>query len=176
MQHTNLRENLGLPRSIDSLIQRLRLAIREDGIEIQDNRLNRTTCSIVGESINLRGVILDEIKKGELTDKYKDDSKRMGPSLLNAIEQIKKDPKSRRAVILNTQRFYDVFPCFLSIHILYNGRDYTAIVTQRAQDLEKMEKDLKFFGQLFFVFETETGKSISEIIINYGTIHFTKEE
>lgn len=171
---------------LQDFIISLKNTIRDYEFVQQDPRFDRTTHSRIGHRIWFSNAdsdqdfmstgkkVLSYIKGTKPIPKYREDWDRMEPYFNEVIEEYKRNPDSRRMVILNTENYLKVFPCFLSLQFI-KDRDgsYGAVVYQRSQDIEKLHDDLVFFGYILRKFEEKTGKTVSKIAISYGHIHFT---
>lgn len=161
---------------LQEFLAKVRLTISMNGFDQVDSRFNRTTRAMVGYRIQIIDNPLAYIKNEMPLDKYREDWFRMKPSFDEAIREVNRNPDSRRLVVLNTEKYQEVQPCFLSMQFLKDEtRNYKVVVFQRSQDLEKMKDDLVFFGMMARKFEIETSLTVDGLSVVYANIHYTKE-
>lgn len=148
--------------------------IYTEGFDQVDNRLSRVTRALPGHFVEIRNSnIIEWLKKEEVLDKYKDDSKRMYVSFKRAIKEAKRDPNSRRLMVFNDSRFNEIYECFTSFHLVYTQRnEFDMYVYQRASDLSKLKDDLVFFAHQMKKFERGTGYYVTKLVVIYGSIHY----
>ena len=150
----------------------LKLMILNTGFEINDNRLGRIV-TVECVSYTSRDIILTELSKETILPKYDNDWNRMKQSFSTAVEELKKYPTSRRAVVLNTNNYNKIYPCFVSIQFLYSPvkQSYGAIVSQRSLSIDKFQDDLIFFSYLMRKMEESLKKKVNWLIVNIGSLH-----
>jgi len=162
------------PQEFDTFVDALKATITEKGFKQVDNRLNRTTQNLSSHFIEIsNSKVLEWLRREEVLEKYKDDSKRMYSSFKKAIVEAKKDPNSRRLMVFNDSRFNEIYQCFTSFHFVYTKRnEFDMIVYQRSSDLIKLKDDLVFFANQMKKFERGTDYYVTKLIVIYGSIHY----
>lgn len=162
------------PIEYDNFVTELYKTIETKGFDQIDNRLNRKTKTLPGHFIEIRNLtILEWLKREEVLEKYKDDTKRMYVSFKRAINEAKKDPNSRRLMVFNDSRFNEIYECFTSFHFVYTQRnEFDLYVYQRASDLVKLKDDLVFFAHQMKKFERGTDFYVTKLVVIYGSIHY----
>lgn len=146
------------------------------GFVQHDINRNRHVHAAVGQALSLtdREYLL-EMMKFEPLDKYEADYNRMKFSLEEAIKKANHDENSRQIFVQNDDNFYEVLPCFTSMHFVYNGKGFALYIYQRSSDLEKWEDDMVFFGSIMKIFEEKTKKTILHLVVFYGNVHYEIE-
>lgn len=144
-------------------------SIDTNGFQHTDARIGRETIAING---NCQIFLVDLKEKPILQPKYKKDWQRMYRSFIQAKWELEKDPLTRRAMIFNTSNYYKVYPCFLSMQVLYNGKEYDLIVHQRSSDLAKLESDIGFFNYVCYQLKNKVNIEVTRLIIQFGSLHY----
>lgn len=161
---------------IEGILKQVQETINKRGHPQIDNRLNRHTRVINGYSFShsyLEGIN----KMPRIKNKYSEDWVRMYRTYRLACDELKKDKYSRRAVILNTSKYEDVYPCFLSFQILSGENGiHDCVVYQRSSDLSKLEDDITFYEYVMYKVGRRTGLNVSKLIVHFGSIHYETGE
>lgn len=161
---------------LNQLVEQLESGLKANNFFQRDLRFNRDVWTQVGGMMEIDDKMIDFLVKQPLKIKYQEDYSRMKPYLDYIVNEIKENPNSRRLVALNTEKYLEVFPCFLSIQFLKNERgSYTAVVNQRSGDSNKLRDDLIYFANFSKMFTAQTREKVDKIYVVYGSIHCTKE-
>ena len=159
--------------NFNSLEEQVKNSIDEIGHQRFDNRMNRKTMSAVNYTLYLQPEVIDELSQEDLPEKFREDWIRMYSSFRSCVDEIKKDPNSRRGIVLNTTKFYEVFECFNLFQFVRNEHDrFTMIVTQRSADIAKLKQDCTFFVNIANKFSKKTNEVVDQIVIHFGNIHY----
>jgi hypothetical protein len=161
---------------IPGIIDKVKKDINERGHSQRDNRLDRNTRALNGYQL-IHHFIEEVGKMPVLKQKYQADWERIYPTYVKRCELLEADPLTRRAVIFNTSKYYEIFPCFLTMHVILNEHnEYDMIVYQRSSDLIKLEDDIEFFEHVMYKISHRVGIKVRRLIINYGSIHYQTTE
>ena len=97
----------------------------------------------------------------------------MSKYFLDVINTFKSDPWSRRLVVLNTDDYTRVQPCFLLMHFLKLPvlPQMEVIVYQRSLDYEKAYDDLVYFANVIKTFEFCTKRKVVQLTLVIGNAH-----
>lgn len=154
----------------------VRNSIKDVNFVQSDPRFNRSTWTVVGQSLKIPKEVLEYLNTKVPISKYRDDWTRMKPYFDAVISETKLNPDSRRLVVLNTDNYLSVQPCFLTLQFLKDNNGlFNVLVYQRSGDVEKLEDDLIFFSYIMRKFENQTGKKCDKLTVVYGSLHYTKE-
>jgi hypothetical protein len=134
--------------------------------------MSRTIKYLIDYKIVLRSEEMSELTGLDVLEKYLADYERMEEYIRTSRDLLQVDKNSRRAMILNTFCYNEVYPCFLAIHPVRTSRNrFTLIVTQRALDLAKLKDDCIFFTFIAQKLTEGTDIFVDSIIINVNHVH-----
>jgi len=159
---------------LENFIEKVKITIKNNDFIQDDPRLKRKTYSLIGHRIYFEpGRVLSYLKETKPIIKYRQDWERMNDTFRLACRELTNNPDSRRAVVLNTQDYDEIYPCFLSIQIAKDkDGKFNVMVYQRSGDIEKMKDDLVFFGYVMKKFEEMLNIETKHLAVVYGSLHY----
>ena len=160
-------------RSLITFLRGVKKTVDKNGFIQKDIRMNRYVKALPGHFEVLKGRAFQELKFAGIPDKYVQDFTRMHETFLAAALKAKKDRYSRQLVVLNTDNYLEVQPCFLSMQFVYTHRsEFDLYVYQRSSDLSKLRDDLAFFAHVAKEFEVAVKCHVTKLVVVFGNIHY----